>query len=537
MSDPVGLRNGAAGTGPLPDTRMALEGQQAVIDFLTTPATHAGAAVERIDTHSAIVFLAGPRALKLKRAVRFDYLDFSTEPLRRAACEAEVRINRRAAPAIYRGVVAVTCEADGTLALDGHGRPVDWLVDMVRFDQEGLFDRLAARGALDLSLMRPLAAAIAHFHETADRRGDHGGRSGMAWVVDGNATGFAEQGAGILDPVLATDVSTLARQELECQAELLDRRRRDGFVRQCHGDLHLRNIVLLDGRPTLFDAIEFNDEIACVDVLYDLAFLLMDLWKRQLSRHANAVMNGYLTDTGDLAGLALLPLFLSCRAAVRAKTSATAARVQPDARRAIELQELAREYLAMAKDLFVRPQPCLVAVGGHSGSGKSTLALAMAPSIGGPPGALVLRSDEIRKSLCGVPSLQRLGSNGYAPDITARVYRTLAERAALALRAGRSVIVDAVCARPADRAAVEGVAGSASVPFVGIWLDAPRDVLVARTERRGPDASDADAGVVNRQLAEGAGVIRWPRLDASLSAASVLEQAQALVGVGLRRAG
>jgi len=329
----------------------------------------------------------------------------------------------------------------------------------------------------------------------------------------------------------------LARRDLERHAEFLDRRRRDGFVRQCHGDLHLRNIVLLDGRPTLFDAIEFNDEIACVDVLYDLAFLLMDLWKRQLSRHANAVMNGYLTDTGDLAGLALLPLFLSCRAAVRAKTSATAARVQPDARRAIELQELAREYLAMAKDLFVRPQPCLVAVGGHSGSGKSTLALAMAPSIGGPPGALVLRSDEIRKSLCGVPSLQRLGSNGYAPDITARVYRTLAERAALALRAGRSVIVDAVCARPADRAAVEGVAGSASVPFVGIWLDAPRDVLVARTERRGPDASDADAGVVNRQLAEGAGVIRWPRLDASLSAASVLEQAQALVGVGLRRAG
>lgn len=518
------------------DTTMTPEGQQAVVDYLMRPATHGGAAVERIDTHSATVFLAGPRALKLKRAVRFDYLDFSTEPLRRAACEAEVRINRRAAPAIYRGVVAVTREADGSLALDGRGTPVDWLVDMVRFDQEGLFDRLAARDALDLSLMRPLAAAIAQFHLTAERRTDHGGQSGMAWVVDGNAAGFSEQGAGIFDPALAAEVSTSSRLELECQAELLERRRRDGFVRQCHGDLHLRNIVLLGGRPTLFDAIEFNDEIACVDVLYDLAFLLMDLWKRQLPRHANAVMNGYLADTGDLAGLALLPFFLSCRAAVRAKTSATAARVQPDARRTRELQDVAREYLAMARDLLTRPPPRLVAVGGLSGSGKSTLAMALAPSIGGPPGALVLRSDEIRKSLCGVPPLQRLGSDAYTQDMTARVYRTLIDRAAVALRGGRPVVVDAVCARPSDRAAVEAVAESASVPFVGIWLDAPRDVLVARTERRGPDASDADAGIVRLQLAEDPGAIRWPRLDASPSAASVLEQAQALAGVGLRRA-
>ena len=166
---------------------MTAEDQQAVIEHLMTPATFGGAAVERIDTHSAVVFLAGARALKLKRAVRFDYLDFSTEPLRRAACEAEVRINRRTAPALYRGVVAVTREADGSLVLNGRGTPVDWLVDMVRFGQESLFDRLAARGALDLSLMRPLAAAIAHFHLAAERRNDHGVRSGMAWVVDGNA--------------------------------------------------------------------------------------------------------------------------------------------------------------------------------------------------------------------------------------------------------------------------------------------------------------------------------------------------------------
>jgi aminoglycoside phosphotransferase family enzyme/predicted kinase len=509
---------------------MIVEDQQPVVDFLMTPATHGGAVVERIDTHSAMVFLAGSRALKLKRAVRFDYLDFSTEPLRRATCEAEVRINRRTAPALYRGVVAVTREANGLLALGGSGTPVDWLVDMVRFDQDGLFDRLAARGALDLSLMRPLAAAIAQFHLAAERRDDHGGLPGMTWVVDGNAAGFTDQGAGVLNPTLAAELSTSSRLELQRRGDVIERRRRDGFVRQCHGDLHLRNIVLLDGRPTLFDAIEFNDEIACVDVLYDLAFLLMDLWKRQLPRHANAVLNGYLAETKDPEGLTLLPLFLSLRAAVRAKTSATAARVQPDARRTRELQDLAREYLVMARDMLQPVPPRLVAVGGLSGSGKSTLALSLAPSIGAVPGALLLRSDEIRKALCGVPFLQRLGSSAYTSAMTARVYRTLMEQAALAIRAGHSVVMDAVFARPSDREAAEAVAVSASVPFAGIWLEAPADVLIARTERRGPDASDADTTVVRLQLAEDPGVIRWQRLDASPSVDAVLERAQALVG-------
>ena len=508
---------------------MIIEDQQPVLDYLMSPAAHGGAAVERIDTHSAIVFLAGSRALKLKRAVRFDYLDFSTEPLRKAACLAEARINRRTASTLYQGVIAVTREPDGSLALDGHGTPIDWLVDMVRFDQEGLFDRLAARSALDVSLMRPLASAIAEFHLAAARRDDHGGRSGMAWVIDGNEAGFTEHGADMLDPVLAAEITASSRAELDDRADLVDRRRQDGFVRQCHGDLHLRNIVLLDGLPTLFDGIEFNDAIACVDVLYDLAFLLMDLWRRRLPRHANAVLNGYLAGTDDLAGLPLLPLFLSCRAGVRAKTSATAARLQQNPQRARELKDLARTYLLMARDLLRRSPPRLVAIGGHSGSGKSTLALALAPSIGGVPGALVLRSDEIRKSLCGVGPLQRLGSHAYTPEMTARVYRTLVDRATVAIQAGWTVIMDAVFARPADRAIAEAVAETAAVPFVGIWLDAPAEVLIDRAEHRGADASDADAAIVRLQGAQDPGVIRWQRFDADTSATSVLQRAQALM--------
>jgi aminoglycoside phosphotransferase family enzyme/predicted kinase len=515
---------------------MVTEDQTEVIEFLSSPATHGGAAVERIDTHTAVVFLAGSCAWKLKRAVRFEYLDFSTVERRKDLCEEEVRLNQRTAPALYHGVVPVTRTQGGSLALRGSGTVVDWLVQMERFDQEALFDRLAESGRLDLDLMAPLVREIARFHNGAEARRDHGGKAGMQWIIDGNAAGFAEQGAGILLPAECRQVTDDSRAALERCGALLDARREAGSVRRCHGDLHLRNIVLLGGQPTLFDGVEFNDKISCIDVLYDLAFLLMDLWRRQLPRHANAIFNGYLTDTTHLAGIRLLPLFLSCRAAVRAKTSATAARAQSNATKVGELEQRAREYLAMAQQLLCLPPPCLIAIGGLSGSGKSTLALALAPSIGAVPGALVLRSDEIRKQLCGVSPLQPLGPEGYAPEITARVYDALVERAGLALRGGHSVIVDAVHARPADRAAIERIAASASVRFLGLWLDAAESTLVDRTRRRRHDPSDADEAVVRMQHAQETGRIDWHRIDASMPPERVQHDAERLYG-SLSRSG
>jgi len=315
------------------------------------------------------------------------------------------------------------------------------------------------------------------------------------------------------------------RAELARHAALLDARRDGGAVRECHGDLHLRNIVLIDGQPTLFDGVEFNDEISCIDVLYDLAFLLMDLRRRGLPRHAGAVWNRYLAETADLDGLPLLPLFLSCRAAVRAKTSATAARLQDDAARRDDLRALAREYLAMAEALLHPPPACLVAVGGLSGSGKSTLAYGLAPAVGAVPGALVIRSDEIRKQLCGVPPLERVGPEGYTPEVTARVYAVVADRARQALEAGVSVIADAVHARAPDRLAIEAVAMAGSVPFIGLWLDAPESTLVTRVGRRVRDPSDADADAIRRQRTGDTGAIGWERLDASLAPDDVLRQA------------
>jgi len=504
------------------------EDQSEVISFLASPSTHGGAAVERIETHASIVFLAGRRAWKLKRAVRYDYLDFSTPERRRFMCEADVRGNRRIAPALYQGVVPVTREGNGSLALGGAGSAVDWVIEMRRFDQAALFDRLAAQGALDLEWMRPLAAAIARFHDVAARRPDHGGASGIAWVIDGNADAFAGDLAPLLDAATASRVIAESRRILAQQQSRLDRRRADGFVRDCHGDLHLRNIVLLDGQPTLFDGVEFNDEIACIDVMYDLAFLLMDLWRRELRSHANAVLNGYLSETHDFDGVGLLPLFLSCRAAVRAKTSATAANLQSDGGQRGELEQLARAYLRLAEHLLQPSGPVLIAVGGFSGTGKSTLAYALAPVIGAVPGAVVLRSDEIRKELCGVPAVKRLGPDGYRPDVTRRVYTTMAERATHLLETGHSVIADAVHARSTDRDAIERVACAVSAPFVGIWLDAPEPILRDRLGQRSVDASDADAIVLQAQLATGAGRITWHRIDAAGPTDIVLQSARAL---------
>jgi predicted kinase len=288
-------------------------------------------------------------------------------------------------------------------------------------------------------------------------------------------------------------------------------------------DLHLRNIVLVDGVPTLFDAVEFNDEIACTDVQYDLAFLLMDLWRRQLPGHASAVWNRYLARTTDWSGIPLIPLFLACRAAVRAKTSATASRIEQVPERRRELEQMAREYVELAVQVLHRPSPAIVAIGGFSGSGKSTVAARLAPALGAVPGAVVLRSDETRKRLFGVAASERLGTQAYQPQVSDRVYEVLAGEAELIVRAGHSVIVDAVHASARDRDRIRQVAADLKAPFFGFWLDAPHATMAHRISHRHHDASDADLDVLRRQSTQDLGSIEWCRVDASGSAERVLE--------------
>ena len=500
--------------------------QREVAAFLSQPATHGGQAVERIDTHASMVFLAGDLAYKVKRAVAFPYMDFSTLERRRAFCEKEILLNRRTAPDLYLRAMAIRRGPAGGLSLGGAGEVVEWAVVMRRFDQDSLFDRLAAAGRLTDSLLRDLADAVAGFHQAAEPVFE--GAGDPAWVIDENAQEFPEFPA-LFRAEEAARLTRESRAALARVAPLLARRRAAGLVRRCHGDLHLRNICLHQGRPTPFDAIEFNDRIACIDVVYDLAFLLMDLDLRGHRAGANLVLNRYLARRDGPEALAALPLFLSLRAAVRAKVSASAADSQPDRAARERAEAEARGYFDAALTYLAPPPARLVAVGGLSGSGKSTLARALAPEVGAAPGALHLRSDLLRKVLLEVEELDVLPEAAYRPEVNAEVYGLMLSRAREALAAGHAVVLDAVYARPEERAAAEALAREAGVGFAGLWLEAPGDTLQSRVAARTGDASDATPAVVAGQLALDTGEIAWRRIDAGGPPAAVAAQARGVV--------
>jgi aminoglycoside phosphotransferase family enzyme len=358
-----------------------MDEQQRVIAFLSEPSSY-GPAVERVDvieTHASLVFLAGDRAYKLKRAVKYPYLDFSTPERRRRACEAELALNRRTAPTLYLEVRALARMADGRIGFAGTGPAIDWVVVMRRFEQSSLFDALAQTSGLSAPLMYELAEHIADFHAMAERRFDSGGAAALTTIAETNHRCFIEARQAGFAPERIDEIRENSSQRLAAIGGLLDQRRAEGKVRRCHGDLHLRNICLFEGKPTLFDCLEFSDALAFIDVLYDLAFLLMDLEHRGLTDFSNIVLNRYLDLTGEDEGLAAMPLFLSLRAAIRAHVTATAMDQAAAAERKREMAAEARSYLDLAARLL-RPRPCrLVAVGGLSGSGKSTLAAALAP--------------------------------------------------------------------------------------------------------------------------------------------------------------
>ncbi|MDI1346733.1 MAG: AAA family ATPase [Pseudolabrys sp.] len=500
--------------------------QQAVIDFLADPASHGGAAVKRIDTHAASVFLAGERVLKIKRAVRFPFLDYSTLEKRKKACDAEIEVNRAYAPAIYRGVVPITRAADGTLAIGGqNGEPVEWAVDMRRFNEARTLDHLADKGRIDLALADALGRAVAKAHGIVPAVTDAGFADTLAEIIQQNH----DEMRAAADLFAAHDVDGLtaaSRNALERLRPLLTARERNSCVRRCHGDLHLGNVVLIDGAPVLFDAIEFSLRLATIDVFYDLAFLLMDLIARDLIAAANGVLNRYLAETrrdGDLDALAALPLFMSLRAAIRAKV--TAARPQRDA----VMEQSARDYFALALRLIAPPRAMLVAVGGLSGTGKSLLARALAPAIMPLPGAIHLRSDVLRKTLFDVPETERLPASAYTPEVTARVYAVLAAQARQILAAGHSVIVDAVFAKRAERDAVARITQDAmpGTRFHGLFLTADLSVRVARVGTRTGDASDADASIARAQEQYDLGTLEWQQIDASGTPEETLQRGKA----------
>jgi aminoglycoside phosphotransferase family enzyme/predicted kinase len=509
----------------------AVDTQEPILALLGDPATHEGRAVKRIDTHAASVFLAGERAFKVKRAVRFPFLDFSTLEKRKAACEAEIEVNRAYAPQVYRRVVAITRAADGTLALGGSGQPVEWAVEMRRFDEALTLDRLAGLGRIDLALADRLGRIVAAAHAQAPPVAPEPWIDAMAAYVAEHVGEFGRT-PEIFPPAEVAAWGRASRALYGRIRPLLLERGARGLIRRIHGDLHLGNIALIEGAPVLFDAIEFSPLIGSGDVLYDLAFLLMDLVERGLPQPANIVFNRYLAQTRraeDLDALAALPFYLSMRAAIRAKVTAERRERAAPAEQAA-IGRSARRYLDLARRAIEPSAPVMVATGGRSGTGKSALARALAPQLAPMPGAVVLRSDAERKALFDRQENETLAPAAYGAGVTLQVYAVIADKARRAAAAGHSAILDAVFARPSERALAETSAAVLGVPFHGFFLEAPLATRLERVGGRSHDASDADAAVARAQESYDLGTLRWTRIDATGSPDETLRRARSQLG-------
>jgi aminoglycoside phosphotransferase family enzyme len=510
--------------------------QADVIGFLADANSYAGVdRVERFETHGNLVFLAGADAWKIKRAVQFPYMDFSTLEKRHAACLREVEVNRRFAPELYLDCVPIRRSPAGGLAFGGSGSTVEWAVHMRRFEQAALLSNLVQRGEITSEIARALADIVYDSHAGAARATPASGTASVRRLADNLASSLSA--SKVFGDESVRRLSGAVTRQLDRVAPALEERARRGCVRRCHGDVHLANIVMWRNRPVLYDAIEFDEAIATIDTLYDLAFLLMDLdWHGHRSA-ANVVLNRYLWRSRsdlDLEGLAALPLFLTLRATVRAVVTVDrASQENADAQR--RDHQRARGYLAAALSYLEPLSPRLVAVGGLSGTGKTTLAAALAPGLGAAPGAVHLRSDLERKALAGVGELERLPESAYTPDARRHVYEVLEKKARLVLQAGHSVIVDAVYTEAEQRLAIEAAAATLGLPFHGLWLGADAETLLSRVGRRSSDASDATTETVRLQLRTGPGHLSpaWIKVHAGGTAGETLRIAASVLGLVL----
>lgn len=477
--------------------------QQAVVRALESGAATGQGPLKRIDTHMSHLFLGENRVYKLKQNRRHPFADMSTVEARRQSCEAELAINKALAPDLYEAVLPVVRATDGAIRVGGEGEVVDWVVTMRRFPDGALLDEIARAGRLTPELVDEAAEQVAAFHARLPHRTDAGHAADYHRILEGLRRTEAEGAAALgLQPGSETLFAAL-EQELARQSPRIEARREAGWVRRGHGDLHLRNICVYQGRVTPFDALEFDPVLATGDVLYDVAFLFMDLRARGLDDLANAAMNRYWDAAGQAEdALALLPLFMALRATIRMAVAVEAGDLTDSAR-----------YRQLGLELLAPARARLMAIGGLSGTGKSTLGRALAPRLPGPCGARLLRTDLLRKALAGVEPTERLSEAAYRQVGRANVYRVLARRAREALAAGGSVIADATYREDAPRAEIEAAGGGH--PFTGLWLQAPTAVRVARVAGRRGDASDATPEIAAAQVEPQHLSPAWRVLDAS----------------------
>lgn len=522
----------------------ALAQHEALVNGLMRPAAYPEpvALVERIDTHISTVLLAGECAYKLKKPVNLGFADFSTIERRRQCCIDEVRLNRRTAPRIYLDVVAIAGPRDAPRigASAASAAPIDYAVRMRRFDQQRILSQLAQRGQLDAALVDRLAAAIARFHDQAERAPGGAAPEQVAHWAEENFTFMRERVQSAIDRARLDALAVWTGAEMRAQSARMAARSAGGYARDCHGDLHLGNIVALDGEPVLFDAIEFNADLRCIDVMNDVAFTFMDLLDHGLPALAWRLIGAYVEHTGDHDGLALLRFYAVYRALVRAKI-ALIRQQQPHVAPHLRLHEYRSfgQYLALAERLCVPGARQLVVMNGLSGSGKSTVAQRLAEALGG----IRVRSDVERKRLHGLAPAARSDGSIYGESATQATYARLAVAARTVIDAGLPAIVDAAFLKRDERRRFRDLAAAIGAQHVLLVCEAPADVLrsrVAARAARGSDASEAGVEVLQRQFDWREPLTDDERGDASLvdtSGTDWVQRIDALAGELLCTAG
>ena len=479
-----------------------------LIRALLQPGAWPGAAGEAslVETHISWVFLAGDFAYKVKKPVDFGFVDFSTPERRRAFCEEELRLNARLAPALYLDVLPIAGTPEAPRP-GGQGPAIEHAVRMRRFRHEDEFGRLADGGELTADHVEALAGQVADFHAQADSRPADPRWGSPEQVLEhwlGNFEVIRRSRVARAHAARLDSLEQWTRNEHARLAPLLAARHAQGFVRECHGDLHLGNIVLLEGVPVPFDALEFDPALRWTDVVAEIAFTMMDLHAHRLDGLARRFLDVWLERTGDFAGLALLPAMLAYRAMVRAKVCALqAAQAAEGLDRRAALERL-DACITLASRLSVPRARALVIACGVSGSGKSRLARALVEA----GDWIRVRSDVERKRLAGLRTEASAeappGTGLYEPTRTEAVYSRLASIAATVLDAGYPVLVDATFLRRAQRDAFRAQAAAAAVPFRILAAEAPAAVLRERVSARrhaGGDPSDATLEVLESQLA------------------------------------
>jgi uncharacterized protein len=448
------------------------------------------------ETHVSAVFVGARDVFKLKKAVRLPFLDFTTLERRRHFLDRELAVNRRGAPDLYREVVAIRRVGDRLVLGGEEGEVVEHVLRMAPVPEEDFLEAIVAAGRVTPVLLDALGDAVAAYHAGLAPVAAGDPHAVMVAVAEGNVRAARE--AGLPEAQVAGWRAGMLA-ELDARRDWLRMRAAAGFVRRAHGDLHLGNLCLWNGRPVPFDALEFDEAMATIDLGYDLAFLLMDLDLRVGRGAANRVMNRALARSGDWGMQRGLPVFLSMRAMVRAHVE------QRRGKPAAQYLDAALAYLRPAAGV-------VVAIGGLQGTGKTTLARLLAPELGPAPGAVHLRSDELRKRLHGRDFDERLPADAYSVAANERTNVALLAAARLATESGQAVIVDATFLDPAQRQAVAAAGGAR---FRGFWLDAPIGELERRIAARQGDASDATIEVLREAAARSPGAGEWVAVDAT----------------------